>query len=86
VSNNEFDCPLNEPWLSFLAMLDQKLSGPTTLICMGGFAMTHRYGSPSQTHDFDVCDHLVRLHILPTFNFNSAEEKSSHGSAKSCDG
>jgi len=54
VSNNEFDCPLNEPWLSFLAMLDQKLSGPTTLICMGGFAMTHRYGSPRQTHDLDA--------------------------------
>ena len=23
---------------------------------MGGFAMTHRYGSPRQTHDLDVCD------------------------------
>jgi len=39
-----------------MAMLDQKFSGPTTLVCVGGFAMTHRYGSPRQTHDLDVCD------------------------------
>jgi len=43
-------------------MLDQKLSGPTTLIYMGSFAMTHGYGSARQTHDLDVSDLAPSTH------------------------
>ncbi len=44
-----------EPWLGFLSDLDRKLSARTTLVCMGGFVMTHCYGSPRQTVDLDTC-------------------------------
>lgn len=47
---------LTEPWLGFLTALDAKLTGPTTLVCMGGFVMTHCYDSPRQTRDLDACD------------------------------
>lgn len=42
-----------EPWRSFLADLDQQLSGPLELRCLGGFVVTQQYGIGRETADID---------------------------------
>jgi hypothetical protein len=43
-SNTEQDPPL--PWSAFLAELDQALSEPIELHCIGGFVVSLLYGLP----------------------------------------
>lgn len=45
-----------EPWHSFLAELDRKVSKPLALHCLGGFAINLGYGLPRPTADIDVCE------------------------------
>ena len=65
---------LEDSWLGFLTELDSQLSTPTTLICMGGFVMTHCYGSPRQTVDLDTCD------LAPSTQHKEIERLSCEGS------
>ncbi len=45
-----------EPWQSFLSALDQVLTKPTRLDCIGGFVVTTVYGMTRFTGDIDVLD------------------------------
>lgn len=44
---------LPSPWLEFLAELDEALSEPLSLHCIGGFVMSFSYGLPRPTGDID---------------------------------
>jgi hypothetical protein len=41
------------PWHAFFADVDEALSQPVVLHCLGGFVATHCYGVPRQTDDVD---------------------------------
>lgn len=43
-----------DPWQSFLAEVDQNLSGEVVLHCIGGFVVTMLYGYTRTTADVDV--------------------------------
>ncbi len=43
-----------DPWQSFLAEVDQNLSGEVVLHCIGGFVVTMLYGHTRTTADVDV--------------------------------
>lgn len=43
-----------EPWRSFLAEVDQSLSGEVVFHCIGGFVVTLLYGHARTTADIDV--------------------------------
>jgi hypothetical protein len=45
---------LPEPWLSFLSKLDESVSEPIDLHCLGGFVVTVVYGAERTTSDIDV--------------------------------
>lgn len=47
---------LREPWQSFLRDVDQQLSGPTELHCLGGFVIAERYGLLRPTADVDIIE------------------------------
>jgi hypothetical protein len=44
---------LPSPWKEFLAELDDLLSEPLELHCIGGFVLTFFYGLPRTTGDID---------------------------------
>lgn len=44
---------LPSPWLEFLTELDEALSEPLSLHCIGGFVMSFFYGLPRPTGDID---------------------------------
>jgi hypothetical protein len=44
---------LPSPWPEFLGEIDNALTEPLELHCLGGFAVTHFYGSPRTTQDLD---------------------------------
>jgi hypothetical protein len=46
-------CNLPRPWPAFLADVDQSLSEPVELHCLGGFVLTAVYGIPRSTADID---------------------------------
>jgi Nucleotidyltransferase of unknown function (DUF6036) len=46
-------CNLPRPWPAFLADVDQSLSEPVELHCVGGFVLTAVYGIPRSTADID---------------------------------
>ncbi len=48
--------PLREPWRSFLRELDEALSVPTELHCLGGFVVAECYGLTRPTADIDVIE------------------------------
>ena len=50
-SNAEQDPPL--PWSAFLDELDQAISEPIELHCIGGFVVSLLYGLPRPTGDVD---------------------------------
>ena len=45
-----------EPWFSFLKELDNIVTGPVRLDCIGGFVVTMRYGLKRPTADVDVLE------------------------------
>lgn len=45
---------LAEPWRSFLAAIDDQLSTPVALHCLGGFVVADRYDLTRTTADLDV--------------------------------
>jgi hypothetical protein len=45
--------PVTSPWKEFLDEIDRMLSEPLELHCVGGFVITHFYGSPRTTADID---------------------------------
>lgn len=47
---------IGQPWANFFLELENLVEPRLTLICMGGFAMNHLYGSPRQTADIDCCE------------------------------
>lgn len=47
---------LPPPWPAFLADIDQSLSEPVELHCVGGFVLTTVYGIPRTTADLDYID------------------------------
>src|SRR5262245_23839472 len=47
-----------EPWLSFLREVDQALSGPVEVHCLGGFALSILHGLPRYTADIDFIEIL----------------------------
>jgi hypothetical protein len=44
---------LQSPWKPFLTELDEALTEPLELHCIGGFALVHFYGLPRSTGDID---------------------------------
>jgi hypothetical protein len=44
----------HEPWLSFLRDIDEQLSGPTEIHCLGGFVVAEYYGLTRPTADIDI--------------------------------
>jgi hypothetical protein len=46
--------PLPSPWAKFFDAVDQALSGPVVLHCLGGFVVSIWYGRERQTVDLDV--------------------------------
>lgn len=59
---------LPPPWPSFLAEIDQALTAPVELHCLGGFVLTLLYGVPRSTSDLDY------ISIVPKYAFNEIEE------------
>ncbi len=47
---------LHEPWHTFFEALDQEISSPCDLHCVGGFVLTEPYGVARPTIDVDVVD------------------------------
>jgi hypothetical protein len=47
---------LHEPWRSFLRDLDQLLTRPTELHCLGGFVVAECYGLSRPTADIDILE------------------------------
>jgi len=47
---------LPPPWPAFLADIDESLSEPVELHCVGGFVLTGVYGIPRTTADLDYTD------------------------------
>ena len=43
------------PWREFLSELDESLSEPLELHCIGGFVLVYFYGYPRTTGDIDYC-------------------------------
>jgi len=49
-------CNLPAPWPAFLSDVDQSLSEPVELHCVGGFVLTSVYGISRSTADLDYVD------------------------------
>ena len=47
---------LPRPWPDFLKEIDEALSRPTTLTCIGGFVLAALYGIPRPTGDIDYIE------------------------------
>jgi hypothetical protein len=60
-SNTEQDPPL--PWSAFLDALDQAMSEPIELHCIGGFVVSLLYGLPRPTGDVDYNAAIPRSRI-----------------------
>lgn len=61
-SNTEQDPPL--PWSAFLDELDQAISEPIELHCVGGFVVSLLYGLPRPTGDVDYVAAIPRYRIF----------------------
>jgi hypothetical protein len=60
-SNTEQDPPL--PWSAFLDELDQAISEPIELHCIGGFVVSLLYGLPRPTGDVDYIAAIPRYRV-----------------------
>ncbi len=47
---------LQEPWLSFLRDVDQALTQPLEVHCLGGFVLSVLWGLPRPTGDIDFIE------------------------------
>lgn len=54
---------LPSPWREFLDKLDQALSEPVELHCIGGFVISSLYGLPRPTGDVDYVSAIPRNRI-----------------------
>jgi hypothetical protein len=52
---------LEHPWAEFLAEIDERLTAPAQLICIGGFVVTKIHGFSRDTGDLD---HIQSPHAL----------------------
>lgn len=50
---NKSSSRLPTPWKEFLTEIDEALTEPLVLHCIGGFAFAHHYGLPRSTGDID---------------------------------
>jgi len=65
---------LPSPWPLFLKEVDQALSAPAELHCLGGFVLASLYGMPRPTDDLDY------ISIVPCGSFNEIEDLAGRGS------
>ena len=64
-----------EPWQRFLSELDESLTKPVQLNCIGGFVVSLLYGMPRPTADVDfltVVPHTEMRHLLELAGRGSA--------------
>ena len=71
-SNTEQDPPL--PWSAFLDELDQAISEPIALHCIGGFVVSLLYGLPRPTGDVDY------VAAIPRYRIEELERLAGRGS------
>lgn len=71
-SNTERDTPL--PWSAFLDELDQAISEPIELHCIGGFVVSLLYGLPRPTGDLDY------IAAIPRYRIEELEQLAGRGS------
>jgi hypothetical protein len=71
-SNTEQDPPL--PWSAFLDELDQAISEPIELHCIGGFVVSILYGLPRPTGDVDY------VAAIPRYLIQELEQLAGRGS------
>jgi Nucleotidyltransferase of unknown function (DUF6036) len=71
-SNTEQDPPL--PWSAFLDELDQAISEPIELHCIGGFVVSLLYGLPRPTGDVDY------VAAIPRYRIEELEQLAGRGS------
>jgi hypothetical protein len=71
-SNTEKDPPL--PWSAFLDELDQAISEPIELHCIGGFVVSLLYGLPRPTGDVDY------IAAIPRYCIEELEQLAGRGS------
>jgi hypothetical protein len=60
-------CELPQPWSEFLVELDQSLSEPVELHCVGGFVLTAIFGIHRSTGDLDF------LRVIPPSSWEELE-------------
>jgi len=65
---------LPSPWAEFLAEVDEALTEPGVLHCLGGFVMATHYGLPRPTLDLDYVE------ILPSDQRSALEALAGPGS------
>ena len=70
---NTNDAP-PEPWRSFLRELDERLTAPVELHCIGGFVVSLHYGIGRQTSDIDF------LSVVPHLPADDLEAIAGRGS------
>jgi hypothetical protein len=66
------------PWQKFLAEIDERLTGPVELHCIGGFVVSLLYSMPRPTADVDfltVVPHTEMRHLLELAGQGSALHK-----------
>ena len=71
-SHTEQDLPL--PWSAFLDELDQTISEPVELHCIGGFVVSLLYGLPRPTGDVDY------VAAIPRYRIEELEQLAGRGS------
>ncbi|HVP53172.1 MAG TPA: DUF6036 family nucleotidyltransferase [Terriglobales bacterium] len=69
-----FKPELPAPWPAFLSDLDESLSEPVELHCVGGFVLTVVYGVPRSTADLDY------ITAIPGSAFNEVERLAGRNS------
>jgi len=72
LSDSERDLPL--PWGAFLDELDQALTEPVVLHCIGGFVVSLLYGLPRPTGDVDY------IAAIPRYQIEKLEQLAGRGS------
>jgi hypothetical protein len=65
---------LSSPWPSFLKELDNALSAPVELHCLGGFVLAVLHGLPRPTDDLDY------ISVVPRYASNELEQLAGRGS------
>jgi hypothetical protein len=71
-NKSEHDLPM--PWSAFLDELDEALSEPVALHCIGGFVVSLLYGLPRPTGDVDY------IAAIPRYRIEELEKLAGRGS------